>query len=216
MATLEQTRDAIMMVESGGRNAPPNNAQCSGIYQFSIGTWANYGGYHEAYQAPPDVQKARATELMKGYYAAGGGDWRFVAIAWFGGGGAAQAWKAGKLNTSHGDGAVSFDGYLSRVGNFIGQSSPGGTPPDAAANPGIPSPTTDVTLSPTERANQSGKPQTPGDIAGALFSHLTENLKGPIQGSGVGGTGIGVGPAQEEGTGVEGGTGLGTGGSGVI
>lgn len=90
--TLDQFLAAIRQVESGGNYSLYNTSglsDASGAYQFISTTWGGYGGYRNAAQAPPQVQdeKARmhATELFNRY-----GDWRLVAIAWYGGPGIAD------------------------------------------------------------------------------------------------------------------------------
>jgi hypothetical protein len=65
-----------------GPSTPWGNA--TGAYQFLDGTWNYYGGYARAADAPPEVQDARARDLMTQYYNQFG-DWGSVAGAWFAG-----------------------------------------------------------------------------------------------------------------------------------
>lgn len=56
-------RDALRRVESGGNYQAKNkHTTASGAYQYTDGTWNNYGGYKSARYAPQAVQDARANE----------------------------------------------------------------------------------------------------------------------------------------------------------
>ena len=63
----------IMMRESGGNPAAYNPSGAAGKWQFMPGTWAGYGGYASAAQAPEWVQDARAVQIWAG--GAGAGNW---------------------------------------------------------------------------------------------------------------------------------------------
>lgn len=56
----------IIMCESGGNPTARNpRSSASGIWQFLKGTWAGYGGYAEAWLAPPHVQHDAAFALWQ-------------------------------------------------------------------------------------------------------------------------------------------------------
>lgn len=64
----------IVMCESGGNYLAENDySTASGAYQIIDGTWAGYGGYYHAADAPPSVQDAKAAELWAG--GAGASHW---------------------------------------------------------------------------------------------------------------------------------------------
>jgi len=65
---------SIVECESGGDYAAQNDVStASGAYQITDGTWAGYGGYGHASDAPPAVQDAKAAELFDG--GAGASHW---------------------------------------------------------------------------------------------------------------------------------------------
>lgn len=69
--------------ESGGnytnkiRGWHPTRRTPSGAYMITRGTWNGYGGYTFAFQAPPEVQDAKASELWAD--GRGKGHWRSCA-----------------------------------------------------------------------------------------------------------------------------------------
>jgi septal ring factor EnvC (AmiA/AmiB activator) len=64
---------SVVQCESGGQNLTPNSAGASGFYQILPSTWAGYGGYGQAYQAPKSLQDQRAAQLWNG--GAGASNW---------------------------------------------------------------------------------------------------------------------------------------------
>ena len=57
---------SVVQCESGGQNLTPNSAGASGFYQILPSTWAGFGGYGQAYQAPKSLQDQRAAQLWNG------------------------------------------------------------------------------------------------------------------------------------------------------
>ena len=64
-AQIETILATIRSLESGDNYQATNpGASASGAYQFIDSTWANYGGYARALLAPPEVQDAKAAEMV--------------------------------------------------------------------------------------------------------------------------------------------------------
>lgn len=63
---LEPILATIRQMESGNDyQAQAAGASASGAYQIVNGTWDGYGGYSRARDAPPEVQDAKAAEMVK-------------------------------------------------------------------------------------------------------------------------------------------------------
>ena len=83
-AQLEAVLATVRTVESGGDYAARvAGSSASGAYQFLDTTWAGYGGYPQAWQAPPPVQDAKAAEQLSGILDAYGGDVTVVPVVWY-------------------------------------------------------------------------------------------------------------------------------------
>lgn len=123
---------SIRNMESGGdyRAIGPMTkyGHATGAYQFIRDTWGGYGGYSQAYLAPPSVQDARAAQLMTEYFNRYNGSWWLVAVAWHGGRGAADtaAKNPGYASSIH-DVNMSTKQYADSV--IGGMGGKGGTPP---------------------------------------------------------------------------------------
>lgn len=82
--TPQQILAAISGIESGGNYKIRNRVgTASGKYQYLKSTWNNYGGYAEAYLAPPEVQERRALQDITAKLRAYGGDVRKAIMSWF-------------------------------------------------------------------------------------------------------------------------------------
>ncbi len=74
----------IRYLESrGDYTLPPNKGRASGAYQFITSTWNNYGGYPEAYLAPPEVQDERAAADVNRFLAQWNNDVSMIPIMWY-------------------------------------------------------------------------------------------------------------------------------------
>ena len=64
-AEVQTILATIRTLESGGNyQAQARGSTASGAYQFIDGTWNGYGGYSRAADAPPEVQDAKAAEMV--------------------------------------------------------------------------------------------------------------------------------------------------------
>lgn len=70
--TLDSRIMALKICESGNNYATNTGNGYYGAYQYDVGTWANFGGYHLPSQAPPEVQDAK---FQQTYAARGGSPW---------------------------------------------------------------------------------------------------------------------------------------------
>jgi hypothetical protein len=74
----------IRTLESGGDyTAQAAGSSASGAYQFLDSTWAGYGGYTRAADAPPATQDAKAGEYVQSILDANHGDVSAVPVVWY-------------------------------------------------------------------------------------------------------------------------------------
>lgn len=74
----------IRYVESrGDYTAPPNRGGASGAYQFITSTWDGYGGYDEAYLAPPEIQDERAAADVTRFLSQWSNDVSMIPVMWY-------------------------------------------------------------------------------------------------------------------------------------
>lgn len=74
----------IRTLESGGDyTARAAGSTASGAYQFLDSTWDGHGGFPQAWQAPPPIQDARATEMVVSILDAHDGDVAAVPVVWY-------------------------------------------------------------------------------------------------------------------------------------
>ena len=81
---IEQILATIRYLESRGiYTLPRNKGNASGAYQFVTSTWNNFGGYADAYLAPPEVQDARAAQDVNRFLAMFDNDVSMVPVMWY-------------------------------------------------------------------------------------------------------------------------------------
>jgi hypothetical protein len=81
---LDITLATIRGIESGGDYAAQNaGSSASGAYQFLDSTWAGYGGYGRAWEAPAVVQDAKAIEHVQSILDSNAGDVSSIPVVWY-------------------------------------------------------------------------------------------------------------------------------------
>ena len=85
-------------VATRGRDSSGN---ATGAYAFIYTSWGGYGGYDEAFLAPPAVQDQRATDGVTAILDDFGGDPAWVPIAWYVGTGGAHKVQDGTWSLAH-------------------------------------------------------------------------------------------------------------------
>lgn len=83
-ADIDRVLRTIRALESGGDyTAQARGSTASGAYQFLNSTWARYGGYASAADAPPSVQDAKAAEHVADILDRHAGDVSAVPVVWY-------------------------------------------------------------------------------------------------------------------------------------
>lgn len=85
---IEIVLQTIRTMESGGDYRAINKGDgkgdwATGAYQFTDGTWNNYGGYKRAYEAPPVIQDERARADVRGFLSRYGNRAMNVPLGWY-------------------------------------------------------------------------------------------------------------------------------------
>jgi len=81
---IDRVLRTIRALESGGDYAAQaRGSTASGAYQFLNSTWARYGGYARAADAPPSVQDAKAAELVTSILTQHADDVSAVPVIWY-------------------------------------------------------------------------------------------------------------------------------------
>lgn len=81
---IEVVLGTIRSLESGGDyTVQARGSTASGAYQFLDSSWAGYGGYQRAADAPPETQDAKATELIVHILGQHDGDVSAVPVIWY-------------------------------------------------------------------------------------------------------------------------------------
>jgi cell wall-associated NlpC family hydrolase len=77
------------------------SGNATGAYAFIYTAWGGFGGYDEAFMAPPPVQDQRATDGVTAILSDFGGDPVWVPIAWYVGTGGAHKVQDGTWSTAY-------------------------------------------------------------------------------------------------------------------
>lgn len=180
-AELERFLAALRKHESDNRNRPNQggHSSASGYYQYVNSTWANYGGYRRAMDAPFEVQHQRAREDAIRAWRKHGGDWEKVAAEHFypGLAGDKSQWHLipGQERGKAFPGNPTMRRYVSSV-----MSSMGGVPTTPPTDGGGVSIDAAVTLE-----DPAPDPEPQGTPTGRLWSHMVSSMSQQIaQGSG--------------------------------
>lgn len=91
--SADQLAEALALEESGNQNivTKAKGSSASGYFQITDATWGKYKGYARAIDAPREIQKERATQLLSGYLTRFGGDVDMTLAAYYAGGGNSDA-----------------------------------------------------------------------------------------------------------------------------
>lgn len=82
--SLDAVLLTIRTLESGGDyTVEASGSTASGAYQFLDSSWGGYGGYQRAADAPPEVQDAKAVELIGSILERYAGDVAAVPVVWY-------------------------------------------------------------------------------------------------------------------------------------
>lgn len=85
---VEPILATIRQLESGNQygrlnGAAETGATASGAYQYTNGTWNNFGGYKRAMDAPPAVQDEKARADVERFLATHDGDVSVIPLLWY-------------------------------------------------------------------------------------------------------------------------------------
>ena len=83
-AEMDTILATIKTMESGGDyTVAVTTSTASGAYGFLDSSWGGYGGFRRAKDAPPEVQDAKAAELVAYILQRNGGDISTIPVSWY-------------------------------------------------------------------------------------------------------------------------------------